>query len=101
MTLLIIWAVWSLLGTGVAFYFIYTWGWGDAAWGDKKLHPGTPNDAWHVRRRKAFYLVAFWACCLNPIALILFALKYGRKVFRVGVKNASTTIYTRWYGDPK
>ena len=99
MTYLMIWFGGSCLGSLISFYFIYTWGWGDAAWGDKVLHTGHSDDEWHKRRRRAFYLIAFWSCLLNPFALIFFAGKGGRNLFRAGVASYSSETYRRWYGE--
>ena len=98
MIYLTIWLLWSTIGSIIAFWFMYRWGWGDATWDDPEIHPGNPDDEWHIKRRKAFYVVAFWSASLNPVALILFALKFGRKAFRAGVKKGNPSKHESWYG---
>ena len=93
-----LWVLWSVAGGYIAYEFIKAWGWGDASWDDPLIHPGTPDDAWHIRRRRWFYLVAFWACAMNPVMLVLFGLKRGRAWFRSGVMEASPATHKRWYG---
>ena len=93
------WFIISVIGSWISFYFLYVWGWGDAAWGDPHLHPGHKDDLWHKRRRKAFYLIAFWSCLFNPFALIFFAGNGGRHLFRAGVASYDVETYRRWYGE--
>lgn len=82
--------------------FLFTWGWGDATWGDPIIHPGHPDDQWHKQRRKYFYqlviaafLPGYWI--LNLVLLALLGI-FGRKIFRGGVKHADPETYRRWYG---
>jgi len=97
-TITLVWLAYSTIGGIISAWFLYTWGWGDASWGDKTIHPGTPNDLWHRRRRRAFYAVAIWAVCGNPVALIFLAFE-GRKIFRSGVWVADNGMtHRRWYG---
>jgi hypothetical protein len=97
MTWFIVWTIYSLIGFGIAVWFLYVWGWGDASWNKPPMHIGKPDDLWHRRRRRAFYLVAIWACVGNPICLVLLAL-FGRSIFREGVWTVDNgETYRRWY----
>jgi len=97
-TIAIAWGIYSTIGGIISAWFLYTWGWGDASWGDKTIHPGTPDDLWHRRRRRAFYAVAIWNCIGNPIALVLLAI-FGRQIFRRGVWDVDFgNTHDRWYG---
>lgn len=92
----IAWGIYSTIGGIISAWFLYTWGWGDAGYG--VLKPSDPNDLWHKRRRRAFYAVAIWAVCGNPICLVLLAI-FGRKIFRRGVWDVDNGItHRRWYG---
>jgi hypothetical protein len=97
MLLLYIWLGISTLTSLAAFWFLYIWGWGDASWDDPIIHPGVSDDLWHTRRRFAFYLVCGIATLGNPVALVLFALKIGRKAFRAGVAKGAPHKPARWY----
>lgn len=84
-------------GAVIAGIFLFVWGWGDAAWGNKAIHPGNPNDLWHKRRRFAFYALLVWASLPNPIAWVV--LLYGRRIFRRGAWAVDGGVtYRRWYG---
>jgi hypothetical protein len=94
----LVWMAYSIIGLFIAMFFLYVWGWGDASWNKPPVHVGKPDDLWHRRRRKAFYLVAIWACVGNPIALVWLALR-GRHIFRCGVWDVdSGETHKRWYG---
>lgn len=95
-TIALVWLAYSTIGGIISAWFLYTWGWGDAGYG--VLKPSDPNDLWHKRRRRAFYAVAIWAVCGNPICLVLLAI-FGRKIFRRGVWDVDKGItHRRWYG---
>lgn len=97
-TIALVWLVYTNIGLLIALHFIYVWGWGDASWGDKTIHPGTPDDLWHRCRRRAFYAVAIWACVGNPIALAILAIG-GRRAFRKGVWDVDGgKTFNRWFG---
>lgn len=86
-------------GVMVTMNFMYTWGWGDAGYGNSRVHKGIRGDEWHRRRRFAFYSVVIWASLFNPIAWVILALR-GRKIFRRGVYDVDGGItHRRWYGE--
>ena len=94
--IVIAWLAYSFIGGIISAHFLYVWGWGDAGYG--VLKPSDPNDLWHKRRRRAFYAVAIWAVCGNPICLVLLAI-FGRKIFRRGVWDVDNGMaHRRWYG---
>ena len=92
--------VYAVIGGIISAWFLYVWGWGDAAWGNKDIHPGNPNDLWHKRRRFAFYALLMWASLPNPIAWVV--LLFGRRIFRNDVWDVDGgETYRRWYGGAK
>jgi len=90
----------SAAGTIAAAHALHVWGWGDATFGDRRNHLGTPDDAWHKRRRKAGYAVLVFAAGLNPVFVAFLAWK-GRAIFRGGVHEASETTFRLWYPEEK
>ena len=98
MIYLYLWIIYSTIGGIISAWFLYTWGWGDASWNKPPMHVGQSDDLWHRRRRRAFYAVAIWAVCGNPVALVLLAI-FGRQIFRRGVWDVDFgNTHDRWYG---
>jgi hypothetical protein len=88
--------VYVIVGAVIAGNFMYVWGWGDAGYGNRRIHQGVSDDYWHTIRRIAFYSVVIWAVLFNPIGWIVLA--FGRKLFRKGVWDVDGGItYERWY----
>ena len=103
MILFIVWLVLSTIGSMLSLFFMYTWGRGDADFGDNTTEDGDPayntgysGDPWHRYRRKSFYPTAFFSTLFNPAGVVLL-LVFGRRLFRMGVKKASPVVHERWF----
>lgn len=100
--------------TGVVSHFFYTWGWGDASYGDNTtddgdaaVHIGLPDDEWHRRRRRAFRAVSVMG--FLPVGLFFVDIGFlvalacvglaSRRAFRQGVYDADRRKFRQWFGE--